>query len=150
MARELARVDPRPERDYETIFEEPVLLTLGICYEQNGRFSGGAYQPVLKRLESFQAAKLPRALELRGARAAQLFELDSAVVEAVSRLKERGFDSPYLKNLVLARIDPLRFQRGKTADFDETLEKMIAAAKRFDASKISAAALAGAGGPAEE
>src|SRR6185437_12352827 len=43
----LAALDDRPERDYAIEFEEAALLTLGFCYEQNGRFAGGAYHPVL-------------------------------------------------------------------------------------------------------
>jgi ParB family chromosome partitioning protein len=155
MERELARVDPGPERDYATIFEEPVLLTLGLCYEQNGRFAGGVYQPVLKRIEDFLAAKLPEALERRTERAQRLALLDQAVSEAVVALKARGFESPYLKNFVVARVNPLRFQgesRGeKRADWDATIDKMLASAKRFDASKINAGQVARSGGaPAEE
>ncbi|MGH7676608.1 MAG: ParB N-terminal domain-containing protein, partial [Gemmatimonadales bacterium] len=36
----LAELDDRPEREFETEFEEPALLTLGLCYQQNGRFAG--------------------------------------------------------------------------------------------------------------
>ncbi len=150
MARDLAAVDPGPERDYATIFEEPQLLTLGLCYEKNGRFPGGVFQPVLKRLETFLAAKLPKAIEERERRAARLIELDQAVAAAVAALKERGFDSPYLKNFVVARINPLRFDRGEAPPFDETLDKMLRAAQRFDASKIKADQVARSGGPPEE
>ena len=48
-------------------------------------------------------------------------------------LKERGFESPYLRAFVVARINPLRFQRGAKADVDETIETMLASARRFDA-----------------
>jgi len=150
MARDLAGIDPRAEREYASVFEEPQLLTLGLCYEQNGRFSGGVYQSVLKRVESFLASKLPRALEERSARRDKLFELDEAVVAVVAALKQRGFESPYLKNFVVARINPLRFQRGAQADFDQTLEKMLRAAQRFDANKIKADQVARSGGPPEE
>ncbi len=150
MARDLSGVDPGPERDYATVFEEPQLLTLGLCYEKNGRFPGGVYQPVLKRLESFLASKLPKALEERERRAARLVELDAAVAEAVAALKERGFDSPYLKNFVVARINPLRFDRAAVPGFDETLDKMLRAAERFDASKIKPDQVARSGGPPEE
>jgi ParB family chromosome partitioning protein len=150
MERELALVDPGPERDYAAIFEDPVLLTLGLCYERNGRFAGGVYSPVLKRIESFLAAKLPKALEERAARAEQLFALDAAVSQAVAALKERGFDSPYLKNFVVARVNPLRFLREAQADWDETLAKMLAGAKRFDAAKIDAGQVARSGGPPAE
>jgi len=151
MERELARVDPGPERDYASMFEEPVLLTLGLCYEQNGRFAGGVYQPVLKRIEDFLAARLPEALEARADRARRLAELDQAVTAAVAALKARGFESPYLKNFVVARVNPLRFQSEKRADWDATIDKMLASAKRFDASKIDAGQVARSGGaPAED
>src|SRR5262245_44422143 len=147
MARDLAAIEPLPERDHATLFEDPVLLTLGLCYEQNGRFAGGVYQPVLKRLEAFLAAKLPQALEERADRAKKLLALDEAVSAAVASLKERGFDSPYLKNFVVARVNPLRFQREKAAEWDATIDKMLSGAKRFDASKITVGQVARSGGP---
>jgi ParB family transcriptional regulator, chromosome partitioning protein len=150
LAEALATLDDRPERNYETEFEEPALLTLGLCYQENGRFSGGAYHPVLKRTETFSAAKLSRALETRRARAAKLLELDRAVVAAVGRLKERGFESPYLKAFVIARINPLRFKRGAKADPDEVIDKMTVAAARFDPAKIKADQIAAASGPPDE
>jgi ParB family chromosome partitioning protein len=151
MARDLAQVDAAAsERDHALIFEEPSLLTLGCCYEENGRFPGSVYHPVLRRTESFQAARLPKALELREAHAARLFELEAAVTEAVAKLKERGFDSPYLKNFVVSRINPLRFLRGAGASFDETLDKMLALAQKFNAAKVKPEALARSGGAPEE
>jgi ParB family chromosome partitioning protein len=148
LAEALAELDDRAEKSYETEFEEPSLLTLGACYQQNGRFAGGAYHPVLKRVESFQATKLSRALELRRERAGRLLELDEAVGTAVAALKARGFESPYLKAFVLARINPLRFtlKRGQKADFDETVDKMLASVKKFDSSKIRQDQIARTGG----
>jgi ParB family chromosome partitioning protein len=150
MARELARLDPRPEREFEVEFEEPAYLTLGCCYEKNGRFSGGAYHPVLKRVEAFLPSKLPDALATREERARRLFELDEAVAAAVARLREKGFESPYLRNFVLARVNPLRFRRGATAPFDETIDKMLLSARRFDAAKVDASQVARSGGAPEE
>jgi ParB family chromosome partitioning protein len=76
--------------------------------------------------------------------------LDVAVAEAVKRLKDRGFQSPYLRAFVVARINPLRFKRGAKADPDETLAKMLASARRFDAEKIRPDQVASASGPPEE
>lgn len=146
----LAELDDRPEKEFETEFEDPALLTLGLCYQQNGRFSGGAYHAVLRRIDGFLGAKLSKALETRRERAAKLLALDEAVSAAVADLKQRGFQSPYLKAFVVARINPLRFKRGATADFDDTIDKMLAAAKKFDAGKVKADQLAAAGGPPEE
>jgi ParB family chromosome partitioning protein len=64
-------------------------------------------------------------------------------------LKERGFESPYLRPFVVARINPIRFKRGP-ADVDETIETMLAAAKRFDTQKVRADQVAKAGGAPEE
>jgi ParB family chromosome partitioning protein len=54
--------DPRHETELTLEFEQPSLLTLGLCYEQNGRFSGGAYLPVVSRCESFCDAPLSETL----------------------------------------------------------------------------------------
>ena len=151
LAEDLAQLDDGLESSYETEFEEPSLLTLGCCYQVNGRFSGGAYQPVLKRVESFMALKLSRALEVRRARATQLLELDAAVAEAVNQLKKRGFESPYLKAFVLARINPLRWDKSeKKPPFDATIAKMLAAVAKFDSSKVRADQVARSGGPPDD
>jgi ParB family chromosome partitioning protein len=150
LAEGLAALDDRPEREFETEFEEAAFLTLGFCYQQNGRFSGGAYHPILKRCDKFLASKLPKALDVRKERAAKLLELNEAVNAGVAALKARGFDSPYLKAFIVARINPLRFQRKVTADFDETIDKMIGSAKRFDPAKIRQDQVARSGGPPSE
>jgi ParB family chromosome partitioning protein len=152
LADALVELDDRAEKSYETEFEEPSLLTLGCCYQKNGRFSGGAYHPVLKRCESFMGSKLSTALATRRERADQLMQLDAAVIDAVAGLKARGFESPYLKAFVLARINPLRFtlKRGQKADFDETIGKMLVAVKKLDVAKVKADQVARAGGVAEE
>jgi len=145
----LAELDDRPEREYAIEFEEAALLTLGFCYQQNGRFAGGAYHPVLKRCDKFLSMKLSRALEVRRERAAKMLELNDAVTAAVASLKSRGFESPYLRAFVVARLNPLRFKRGE-ADFDETIDKMLAGARRFDSAKIRADQVDRSGGPPEE
>ena len=38
---------------YALEFEEPAFITLGLCYEERSRFSGGTYHPVLKRVDAF-------------------------------------------------------------------------------------------------
>jgi len=146
LAEALAALDDRPEREYAIEFEEAALVTLGLCYQVNGRFSGGAYHPVLKRCDKFLGSKLPTALVTRRERAEKLIELNELVNEAVKGMKSRGLESPYLKAFVVARINPLRFTR-KPADFDETIDKMLGSARRFDAGKIRADQIARSGGP---
>jgi ParB family chromosome partitioning protein len=150
MARSLADLPPRPERDYAMEFEDPALLTLGICYEERPRFSGGAYAPLLKRIDAFLDDPLPRALAVRTERAAQILALDAAVTAAVDALKARGMESPYLRTFVVARINPLRFSRAAAPAYDATMEKMLAAAKAFDPSSVKAEHVARTGGPPPE
>jgi ParB family transcriptional regulator, chromosome partitioning protein len=150
LAQSLAELDDRPERQFETEFDEAALVTLGLCYMENGRFAGGAYHPVLRRVDKFLGSALPKALEIRRARAARVLELEEAVAAAIKGLKERGFESPYLRAFVVARINPLRFQRGTKAEFDETIYKMLAAARRFDPARIRADQVARAAGPPDE
>ncbi|WP_437621835.1 chromosome partitioning protein ParB [Sorangium sp. So ce1151] len=150
MARSLADLDPRPEHEFRLEFEEPSLLTLGLCYERRPRFSGGAYQSVLRHIDRFLDEPLPEAIETRKARAELLLALDDAVAQAVDGLRARGFESPYLKAFVVARINPLRFQRSPDAPFEPTLDKMLAAAQRFDPASVRPDQVARAAGPPEE
>ena len=126
----LAELDDRPEKEYAAEFEEAALITLGLCYQENGRFSGGAYHPILKRCDQFLSAKLPAALETRKARAAKLLELNEHVNTAVAGLKAKGLESPYLKAFVVSRINHLRWVKEKHPDFDENVDKILAAAVR--------------------
>ena len=149
LAEALAVIDDRPEVEFEVEFEEAALVTLGMCYQQNGRFSGSAYHPVLRRCDRFLRRKLPDALMERRLRADKLLELNDVVNEAVAALKAKGMQSPYLKAFVVARINPLRFTR-KAADFDETIDKMIGSARRFDPAKIRSDQIVRTGGPPGE
>ena len=149
LAQLLAAAESRPETEYEIEFEEPALLTLGLCYQENGRFAGGAYHPILRRVEKWETVALPKALQTRAERAARILELDAAVTDAMKKLKERGFDSPYLRPFVIARINPIRFKRG-AADADEVIATMLASARKFDAGRVRADQVAKAGGAPEE
>ena len=143
MAKLLATVDPRKERDFAAEFDMAGLLTLGICYEERARFSGGAYQSLLKRIDELFDEKLPGALQKRAKRAGQLMELDDAVAEVVAAFKERGVDGYAVRGFVIAHINPLHGERAKkAADFDETIKRMTASARSFDVDSVSPEELA--------
>ncbi len=152
MYRELARLDEAKEETYALEFEDPAFITLGLCYEQRPRFSGGAYHPVLKRVDTFLDQPLGTALGVRERRAKTVLHLDDLVVQQVEALKAKGLTSPYLKSFVVARVDPIRF-RLKDApplSFDEVLERMTRATEKFNADKIKMEDLAKSGGAPEE
>jgi ParB family chromosome partitioning protein len=149
MARAMPPADQESEHAFE--FEQAPFLTMGLCYEQRPRFSGGAYQSVLKRIDGFLDAPLKKALAVREARAQRLLAVDDKVTAIVSALKERGLTSPYLRPFVVARINPIRFSKAESFDFDEVLDKMQKSASRFNADRVKQEDVARmGGGPAED
>ena len=148
MYRELASFTQDPEQTFSLEFEEPGFITLGLCYEGRPRFSGGAYHPVLKRTDQFLTVPLPKALNTRADIAKRVLDLDDVVVEQVEALKERGLTNPYLKNFVVARVNPLRF-RSKEAEplsLDQALDRMLTSARKFNPDKIKMEDIARSGG----
>ena len=161
-AREVARGDPhlpRPARrgrrarrrtDFAFYLEEASLVTLGICYEQNGKFAGGAYNPIVRRLEKFSDEPICQGDQ--GAREARRAAdgLDERVAAVVAKLKAKGFVSPYLRAFVVARINPLRWIQGEPPPLEEVLKTMRDRAARFNVEKIKQADLANMGGAPDD
>ena len=152
MYQELATLDDATEETYALEFEEAALITLGLCYLENGRFSGGAYHPILRRSDQFIKKSLEAAIEIRRERAKALMDLDKAVVEKVEALKAKGLTSPYLKSFVVARINPIRFRPKDAAplSFDEVMDRMTKAAEKLNVEKVKIGDLAKSGGAPEE
>jgi ParB family chromosome partitioning protein len=149
MARSLAESRPRAkEIDYINEFEAPELLTLGIIYEQNKRFAGGAYSPMLKKVDRFSERTLRVSLREREGYAARLQDIEVQVKKIIEKLQARGFKSPYLRNYVVARINPVRFHRAKKGDttppmtMAAALTRMAAAVKKFDLDSVKPGELA--------
>jgi ParB family transcriptional regulator, chromosome partitioning protein len=138
------------EKDFELELDEPALVTIGFAYEARPRISGGAYVPVLKKVDDWVPGTLEDAVTERRRRAALVLELDDAVEGAVARLKEKGLTSPYLRAFVVARINPLRFIKGEPPSLDELMATMTKRASGMDAGKISTADLARSGGAPDE
>lgn len=151
MMRALAgRGDKREERAFVFEFDQPAFLTLGAAYEQRPRLGGGAYHPLLRRIDDFLDEPLPRAMKERERRAAALLAIDDRVSEIVQKLKARGLTSPYLRPFVVARINPIRFSTSTEFDFDEVMGRMERAADRFKVEKIRQEDVVRAGGGAVE
>lgn len=140
----------RPESAFAFYLEEPSLVTLGLAYQARPRFSGGAYNPVVRRLETFLDEPLTKAFKVRERHAGLLLELDERVSEVVARLKARGLTSPYLRSFVVARINPLRWLKGEPPALEDVLKTMRARAAKCDVEKIRQEDLAAAAGPPEE
>jgi len=137
MYRGLAEARPKTgEEDWAFQFEAAHFITLGVLYEENKRFAGGAFAPILKRVDSFLKGRLPETLKTRGARAARVADADRALQKAVAALKKRGINHPYVKNYVLARTSPLTRARKSVPSFDQAFEKLVASLEGFDPSKV--------------
>jgi len=136
----------RPESDFSFYLEEAALVSLGICYEKKGNFAGGAYAPILRKLQSFSAEPLTKSLKAHEAVAEKVFELDELVAGVVAKLKAKGLMSPYLKTFVVARINPLRWIQGDLPPLDEVLKTMRERATKFNTEKIRQEDLAAVGG----
>jgi len=149
MARSLARNRGRePEAQFAAEFEAPELLTLGVVYESSPRFAGGAYSAFLKKVDRFSERGLAVSLRAREDHAARLQEIDARVKSLIAALQARGFRSPYLRNYVVARINPVRFhkaRKGVTAPpmpLAQALTRMAAAARTFNIGSVSNSDLA--------
>ena len=140
----------RSESQFAFYLDEPALVTLGVCYERFPRFGGGAYHPILRRLESFTNEPLRAAVKDHEKRATMVLDLEEKVAAAVKKLKERGLVSPYLRSFVVARINPLRWIKGEPPPLEEVLKTMRERAAKFNVEKIKPQDLAGTGGPPDD
>ena len=114
MARSLAKRHPTSkEVQYSAEFESAELLTLGIVYEKSSRFAGGAYSSFLKKVDLFSERTLSASLRERESLASRLLDIDTQAKRVIAALQSRGFKSPYLRNYVVARINPVRFHKAK-------------------------------------
>jgi ParB family chromosome partitioning protein len=137
MYKGLCEDEPRQgEPDYGFQFEAPHLITLGLLYEENRRFAGGAFAPILKRVDKFLPGSFAKTRETREERAASVKAVDVALADVVAQLKKRGIRHPFVKNFVLARTTPLTRQRKTLPSFDQTFSKLLANIEAFDVAKV--------------
>jgi ParB family chromosome partitioning protein len=137
MYRGLAEQHPRRgEQDYSFEFEAAHLVTLGLLYERNKRFAGGAFAPILRRVDRFLEGTFAKTLPLREERAEKVRAVDAALTDVVAALAKRGIRHPFVKNFVLARTTPLTRARKTLPSFDQTLTKLLASIEGFDVAGV--------------
>jgi ParB family chromosome partitioning protein len=137
MYRSLAEQEPRSgEEDYAFQFEAPYYVTLGLLYEENKRFAGGAFSPILRRVDGFLSGSFAKTLPLREKRADKVRAADAALAGAVKQLHKRGIKHPFVKNYVLARTTPLSRARKTLPSYDQAFDKLVANIEAFDLSKV--------------
>ena len=106
------------ESSYAFQFEEPHFITLGLLYEKNARFAGGAFAPILRRVDNFLNTPLPKAYAERERRAELVRAADDVLADVVAKVKKRGVNHPDVKNYVLARTTPLNRARKTLPSFE--------------------------------
>lgn len=137
MYRALAEAEPRKgEEDFAFQFEAAHLVTLGLLYEANRRFAGGAFAPILRRVDRFLDGSFGKTLPLREARAEKVRLADEALAGVVAQLRRRGINHPFVKAYVLARTTPLTRQRKTLPSFDQTFTRLLASVEAFDVTKV--------------
>ena len=137
MYRGLIKEEPDSgEEAYAFQFESPHFITLGLLYEENKRFAGGAFAPILRRVDKFLKMSLRKGIAEREERAALVRGTDEALVAVVTKVKKRGINHPYVKNFVLARTTPLTRQRKTLPSFDQTFKKLRENIEGFDVAKV--------------
>jgi len=151
MARAIAkRHEDADESTFAFEFEQPAFLTLGVAYEERPRLSGGAYQSILRRVDAFLDEPVTKALKERERRGKKILKLDDAVSVAVEKLKAKGLTSPYLKAFVVSRVNYTRFSKAESFDYDETFDKIIASAQKFNVDRVRQEDVAKSGGAPDE
>ncbi|MBW8057541.1 MAG: ParB/RepB/Spo0J family partition protein [candidate division NC10 bacterium] len=131
-----AQEGDRAEEAFGFQFEEPYYITLGLLYERHPRFAGGAFSPILRRVDRFLRTPLSKSYEERQGRAEQVEAVDALLGGVVVRIKKRGINHPYIKNFILARCNPLTRARKSVPSFEETFDKLYRALERFDVDKV--------------
>ncbi len=140
----------RAESSFSFYLEDPALVTIGVCYEERPRFAGGAYHPVLRRVETFVDDALSKAIKHHEDLAKKTLEVEDRVAEAVQRLRDKGLMSPYLRAFVVARINPLRWIQGEPPPAEDVLKTMRDRAAKFNVDKVRQEDLARASGPPDD
>jgi ParB family transcriptional regulator, chromosome partitioning protein len=141
----------RSEEGFAFYLEDPALVTIGVCYEREPRFAGGAYHPILRRVEQFSGEPIKQAIKVHEKLAGLTLELEANVAAVVAKLKAKGLTSPYLRSFVVSRINPLRWIKGDLPPAEKVLEQMRDRAGRFSIDKVRQEDLARvAGGTPDE
>jgi ParB family chromosome partitioning protein len=137
MYRALAEERPTStEAEWAFQFESAHFITLGLLYEDNKRFAGGAFAPILRRVDAFLRLTLRRGLDERRERADLVRAADAALATVVARVRKRGINHPYVKNYLLARTTPLTRARKTLPSFEQTFRKLAENLEAFDVSKV--------------
>jgi|GEM_PF-171454 ParB family chromosome partitioning protein len=115
----------KPETDDDVLqsVEEIHYVTMGMVYEMDEKFSGSAWDPILKKADWPFDLPLKEAKPKREERAKSLQELHIIVKEIVSKLKEMGIQHPFVYKEVLSHANPIKRKR-VIVEFEEVISQI--------------------------
>jgi ParB family chromosome partitioning protein len=99
-------------------------------------------------VDRFSDRSLTASLREREGYASRLLQIDAQTKKTIAALQAKGFKSPYLRNYVVARLNPVRFHKIEKGDTQppmpiaQALTRMAAAAKNFKLESVSNSDLA--------
>lgn len=107
--------------------EQGYFVTVGLAYEETPRLSGSAFEPILKKVDSWTDLPLQRAAEERERRAGILRDMHETVQSCVGALKRIGIVHPFIYKEIVAYANPGKRKRKVNDDFDGFFRKLGAA-----------------------
>ena len=137
------------ETAYALEFEEPALATLGFAYEERGRLSGGAYHPILRKVDSGCRAGSPTRSTCARARRRCCSPSTRRSPRRSTALKARGLQQPLPAQLRRRARQPAALHQGRAAAARRAPAVDDQARARHDADKIKTEDVARSGGAPE-
>jgi hypothetical protein len=126
--RTLMQADPElNESDPEVVdsIERAYYATLGIAYDKGSRLAGGAFEPLLKKCDTFLDAGIEECYAIREKRAGDVLEANDLIRQVVEEAKTLDVWHQYFQYQLISFVDPYKRKRGPV-DFDDFFGKVIA------------------------
>ena len=122
------------ENDPEIVdsIEQAHYVTLGIAYDKGTRLAGSAFEPLLKKCDTFLEQQLWDCYPVREKRAASILEASELVRLVTEAAKEIDLWHQYFQYQLIAYIDPYKRKRGPLY-FDDVFDKAIAKLEELNA-----------------
>ena len=111
--------------------ENAYYVTLGIGYQKAERLAGSAFEPILKKCDSFLAIKLVEASKERESRAEKVIEANNYVRSIAEKIREMRRWHPFVYQQIISASNPFKRKRKIEEDFDTALDKMISNLKEI-------------------
>jgi ParB family transcriptional regulator, chromosome partitioning protein len=115
------------ESDPEVVdsIERAYYVTLGIAYDKGSRLAGSAFEPLLKKCDTFLDVGIEECYPIRDKRADSVLEANDLIRQVVEEAKNLDVWHQYFQYQLISYVDPYKRKRGPV-DFDDFFGKVIA------------------------